>query len=417
MVDPGINADELEALRGELAKIWTVFKPSIISSFDIRKTPRYAIHLHDVLIKLETLDEEIARTKQFKVLKQNLKEFISTNGALPNFKKWNITVYENLSYLIKKLKIYEEFNKEKIWGTFKFSEIFPETFKWFQSYVPLRRPEYLGKTIPDLNVKVKSSNLHRHVMAAVRRGSFAGATYLRMRGMLLVDLTILPLSFLPRSISDVKRLLRYMDHQQRYKQLLIHEYEHHLQQPFRFKFNLGNFFSTRLRKGIGFNYGVWYLNTFMSIYGLPVRLLLSKFLQKWDYLLKLAFYDYKRDELEARLAQFVFLIAYDRPEADVIGSENIHRKFLGKVEGDREIYLAGLHEQSQLLQQLRATNINAAEVKQVENNIQNLKRRLWALEQFSRDYTFLLTEARKYGTMLREKRQTIIQQVEGTNVP
>lgn len=412
MAGSGINADELEALRRELAKIWAVFKPSITGFFDIRKTPRYAIHLYDVLTKLETLDEGIARTKQFKVLKQSLKEFISTNGTLHNFKKWEIGVYKNLSSLIKRLKIYEEFNKDKDWGTFKFSEIFPETFKWLQSYVPLRSPEYLGKTMPDLSVKVKSSNLHKHVIAAVR-GNFPGATYLRMRGILLVDLTILPLSLLPRSISDVKMLLRYMDHQQRYKQLLIHEYQHHLQQPFRFRFNLGNFFSTRLRKGVGFNYGMWYLNIFMSVYGLPVRLLLTKFLQRWDYLLKLASYDYKRDELEARLAQFVFLIAYDYPETDVIGSENIHRKFLGKVDRDREIYLAGLHEQSQLLQQLRATNTNAAEVKQVENNIQNLKRRLWALEQFSHDYTFLLTEARKYGLALREKRNSIIQQVEG----
>jgi|TARA_B100001971_G_scaffold83994_1_gene77280 hypothetical protein len=149
----------------------------------------------------------------------------------------------------------------------------------------------------------------------------------------------------------------------------------------------------------------------MKTLGLPIDFLIKKLFKKAGFVMTLAEYKYTRNELEARLAQFIFLIAYDYPETDIVGSEGIHRKFLGKVERDREVYLAGLREQEEKLNQLRTSRALRAEIKQVNKNIEALKKRIWEMEQFEKDYSYLLEEARKIGLQIKEKREAILKEV------
>ena len=125
----------------------------------------------------------------------------------------------------------------------------------------------------------------------------------------------------------------------------------------------------------------------------------------------LGHYSYSRVELEARLAQFIFLIAYGYSETEVTGTEEIHKKFLGRVEKDRGVYIDGLREQEEKYKQVQRLGTDKDGVIQIEKNIDNLKKRIWEMEQFENDYSYLLEEARRIGLKLKEKREAILNQV------
>jgi hypothetical protein len=404
--------DELEEIKKELAKMGAILKPSMHGFIDLDRQGYHIENLQKTILKLEAMGTEISKKKHFVELKSILNEYLNSKGSIKNFKKWEISLYKNLWHVIKELNIYEEFNQKKDFGTYNFSQIFPKTFEFLKIYVPMRRPEYIGRKIPDVKVKLTRGKLHKFILGAIKRKGFPGMNYWDANNKINIDLTnILPINLIPKNEEDIKKILKYFDFSKTYNQMLIHEYEHYLQYK-KLPWPLRNYYyyRTNLKKGVGFNYPLQAV-VLMKTLGLPIDFLIKKLFKKAGFVMTLAEYKYTRNELEARLAQFIFLIAYDYPETDIVGSEGIHRKFLGKVERDREVYLAGLREQEEKLNQLRTSRALRAEIKQVNKNIEALKKRIWEMEQFEKDYSYLLEEARKIGLQIKEKREAILKEV------
>ena len=169
------------------------------------------------------------------------------------------------------------------------------------------------------------------------------------------------------------------------------------------------YYQTKIRKGVGFNYPITAV-IFMKTFGLPIYILFKKLFKKQGFIVTLAEYKYTRMELEGRLAQFIFLIAYGHPESDIRGTERIHDVFLGKVERDKDVYIAGLEKQQQNLAQLKASRRPKEEIAQVKKNIESLKKRILEMGQFEKDYSYLLEEARRIGFEIKKKREEILNQ-------
>ena len=131
---------ELEKLKMQLAGIFAALKPSIHGKVNLWQETYHIHRLHNILSRIKVLYKEIAGKKYFKQLQKLAEEF--SKGNVKNPKKWERLFYENLIYIIEELKIHSGLNKERKWGTYKFSEIFPKTFEWLKLYVPFRRPEF-----------------------------------------------------------------------------------------------------------------------------------------------------------------------------------------------------------------------------------------------------------------------------------
>ena len=402
---------DLEEVKKDLTKIWGVFKPSWIGRINLQRQPYHVKNLNDIVLKLDSLGTGISKKKHFIELKILLDQYNESNGFVKNFNKWEFSVYKRLGQVIEELNIFEELNKEKNFGTYKISECLPKTFEYLKIYLPMRRPEYIGKKTPDVNIKFRRSKLNKFMITYVKKKSWPqGGDYWPANNAININLTtLLPISLLPKTEDDFKKILKYIDSNRNYSQILVHEYEHFIQFKILPKPLKTYYYQTKIRKGVGFNYPITAV-IFMKTFGLPIYILFKKLFKKQGFIVTLAEYKYTRMELEGRLAQFIFLIAYGHPESDIRGTERIHDVFLGKVERDKDVYIAGLEKQQQNLAQLKASRRPKEEIAQVKKNIESLKKRILEMGQFEKDYSYLLEEARRIGFEIKKKREEILNQ-------
>lgn len=267
-----------------------------------------------------------------------------------------------------------------IYGTYKFKEIFPKTFAYLEFYVPLRHPKYLDKLLPNPTVILKD-----------QRGNYFKRIFGDAQAqvnILTKNITIYLKPFLEENAyynfeklnlqeqRNLVKILKLLDSQPRFQTTLIHEYEHCVQ------LDIGITNSTRFSKNIGLKNS----NPFQ----LSAKGIMGGFSKKYQVEYILAFYNLKPREVEARLAEWIFLKVKKYDELTISALDFVLKKDLQTIKRDYDSILLGIQE----LEKNKRANWK---------ELDSLYRKKYYYENYLRYYPKIIEESERIAKLFHEK--------------
>src|SRR3989344_5150677 len=137
--------------------------------------------------------------------------------------------YSRLTELISNFKYYPAPNVRKIdtGGPYNFSMLFPNMWRYLKEYVPLRHPEYLSMQIPDPKVNFLAFSAVEMVVNHSPTQPMAAVPYGHIWISIFLNKFVPYQALAPKF--DLNKCAKYIDFYPKYSSIIIHEYEHILQ--------------------------------------------------------------------------------------------------------------------------------------------------------------------------------------------
>ncbi|MCH8004159.1 MAG: hypothetical protein IH934_06035 [Nanoarchaeota archaeon] len=388
--------DEINKLKNEIIKQWHVL---------YTRNRKLSFYVWDKASEIKSLDDNLHRLIELDPLLDNeilKKLLISLDQHLENNVKdegkWYIDFFEVFSYFASHLGVFIQKQNVKVWEKFKLSEYFPRTWRYLQEYVPVRYLKYLDKQIPDVKVKiVTTSPFYR-----LKEGDAGWArheTGVFRKSTIYIDLSIYNPRNVPKNIEEVMKCIKYIDFLPQHRTVLIHEYEHSLQFD-----SFDNSYRDNLPKNIGvrFNFFESLLHRFK-----PLRFAYSKVnrsMEELDKKVKLRGYKFEPIELEARLAEFIFLNTTGYRPKDIA---KLGDSVFGTLPGRVEQWLEGAKIKKHYWE-LRFNSVSSKEEKdKARKQIIIWDKRIITAEKFLHDYRYLIPEAERVAQKIVARRKQL----------
>jgi len=290
---------------------------------------------------------------------------------------------------------------EKEYGRYPLSVIFPKIFAYLNFVVPVIRPEYLTKPIPNPIVILKDECIRKI------KGTL-GDMDKPNKEIILYLYGLMNCTFLNRdkfNLDIPKNLTifcRYIDSLPKLQTGVIHEYEH----IFQFNFNNGHcLFKEELGINVLISENVITSNFFMNL----AKDILKEFKNiipqifynrrtKTDILIDHLFYYLEPTEIEARLSEIIYLrfLGYDK--------ETISK--LDTATGSLGINLARVHFDIEAIKsEIKDIKYKGFTNVKIQRDLSKLQERLYVLDAYSRIYDKLFEIVDRYVEILKLKKR------------
>lgn len=322
------------------------------------------------------------------------------NGSIW-FKKWWYTrFFEAFCTYIVALGVYVQKEKIKTWIEAKLSVVFPKTWNYLKTQVPIRRPEYVMTDIPDVDVALMTISPAYRLKNYKRYDSWA-SFYPRgsmKRSIIVVDISSLTSSSVPKNDADIVKWCKYIDSTPKLAMILVHEYEHLLQQV-----------SSALPRNIGVKESIpKYLISKLTKFPLfiPLDNAMVRFSDKYrkaSIIRELGEYSLSPIELEAHLSQYVYLKLKGYSDETILSLEQFRRLLESpdKIRKNMEILRRASDELEASLHNTRLYGTSDIEKRNVKVQIRKIKNGLVVMENYLRDIEGLLNEANRIVDKLK----------------
>ncbi len=390
----------LSEAEREILELWKII------TYNYRSSPFFKTHEYKIKFlnreKIEKIQSDVITIKVEKKLFNNkdidrLIKFLETfkdNFKIEEYYDWNNKLLILLQPIVAQIdEPYKE--QDKKWGTYKFSSIFPYTFTYLKEVIPLIYPIFLRKKVPDPKVQLFSST-----MKGIVKSNYL-AIYIPFLRKIRLNLRL----FYPMPIKtqeDFILALKLIDTRPYYRRVIIHEYQHNVQHkkyflmfPF-FRTNIGN-----IGENTVINFGKSIILMHPILFGI-----ISKLSKNYIEFVLYGVYLRDRSELEARLAELIFVIIYDYKGLDVdpIGT---WYEDIAKVEQG----LKAKEEELQNLQIMLENFDESAETRMynkredIEKAIKLLKSNVSKIKKLMKDHIALIKEAERIVFEIKTKKE------------
>jgi len=310
--------------------------------------------------------------------------------------RYTVKFYSKLTELVSNFKYYPVPSVKKIdtGGPYNFSILFPKLWSYLKEYVPLRHPEYLTIQIPDPKVNLVAFSAVEMVSYHSPTQPMACVPYEALWINIFLNKFVPYQALVPRF--DLNKCIKYIEFYPKYASLIIHEYEHILQNANKQKDKLPLDIGVReseLRKNIlkSLDKGSPFYFLFYPI--LNTLYEKSNVFAKMMYTHRRGEYDLNPTEIEARLSQYIYLRLGGYSQNDILNhdlfrftaSMNKFKRDVTYLENKRDLLLK---------------ENDSVEIKKINYE-------LYDLNELIKLYSFLFSEVENIANRLIEKRNEL----------
>ncbi|MEK6916169.1 MAG: hypothetical protein AABW92_00340 [Nanoarchaeota archaeon] len=417
------QVEDIETIKKKVINLWLVMHARHRSGERSLENDELESLINNLLQLKEQLPNLNDRNlRKIIYLYENLKK-----DKVKDINKCYFDLFKALTSFVSKLEAYVQKERIKHWGVFLFSKIFPNTFNYLKEYIGVRYLEYYSKEIPEIKVELISSS---QVHYLDKRFSNSKSLSEQMRYIpsgfkgcrIKIDLTVFSLGNQLKTNDDVKKILKLLDTRPIYQSLLIHEYQHFMQDKKKFKvYNPFTWGSLDLHDNLPRDIGIRLIHELEDAYPeLKKRkdAFISHVLDKnnlyminlekkafWEGAAETQPYEFRPIEIEARLSQLIFMLIKGYKLENAINVTLNPICNVNKAKEDLSVLLDSRKDQEKLIE----SETNQVEVVKLKKRIEYIEKEISIHKQFINDMTYLTQEAKRVaGEIIRKRQETEI---------